>query len=201
MQQRVGVGGVVAALSVTSDLTRGHPPGEAMRACLVATELARRAGLDHIRRGEVYYGTLHPYHTGRILARSPVLAPLGAGVPGARGHHVQLVRALPVLVPEVEQPAGHPGVEAVVAQPGQRVPAAATASRLAAAAIRSMTGLAASPGTEVLPMCSTASNTPSEIRSARAAAARTGQASSYSTTSITERASILPRLRRTRPGR
>ena len=58
MQQRVGVGGVVAALSVTSDLTRGHPPGEAMRACLVATELARRAGLDHIRRGEVYYGTL-----------------------------------------------------------------------------------------------------------------------------------------------
>src|SRR6516165_4583777 len=50
--------GVVAALSVTSDLTRGHPPGEAMRACLVATELARRAGLDHIRRGEVYYGTL-----------------------------------------------------------------------------------------------------------------------------------------------
>jgi HD-GYP domain-containing protein (c-di-GMP phosphodiesterase class II) len=58
VQQRVGVGGVVAALSVTSDLTRGHPPGEAMRACLVAAELARRAGLDHIRRGEVYYGTL-----------------------------------------------------------------------------------------------------------------------------------------------
>jgi hypothetical protein len=25
--------GVVAALSVTSDLTRVHPPGEAMRAC------------------------------------------------------------------------------------------------------------------------------------------------------------------------
>lgn len=58
MQQRVGIGGVVAALSVTSDLTRGHPPGEAMRACLIATGLARRAGLDHIRRGEVYYGTL-----------------------------------------------------------------------------------------------------------------------------------------------
>ena len=30
----------------SSDLTRGHPPGEAMRACLLATELARRAGLD-----------------------------------------------------------------------------------------------------------------------------------------------------------
>jgi HD domain len=54
----VGVGGVVAALSVTSDLTRGHPPGEAMRACLLATELARRAGLDLVRQGEVYYGTL-----------------------------------------------------------------------------------------------------------------------------------------------
>jgi hypothetical protein len=35
---------VIAALSVLSDLARGHPPGEAMRGCLVATELARRAG-------------------------------------------------------------------------------------------------------------------------------------------------------------
>jgi HD-GYP domain-containing protein (c-di-GMP phosphodiesterase class II)/DNA-binding CsgD family transcriptional regulator len=54
----VRVGGVVAALSVASDLTRGHPPGEAMRACLLATELARRAGLDPASQGEVYYGTL-----------------------------------------------------------------------------------------------------------------------------------------------
>jgi HD-GYP domain-containing protein (c-di-GMP phosphodiesterase class II) len=50
--------GVVAALSVVSDLTRGHPPGGAMRACLLAAELARRAGLDERRRGKVYYGTL-----------------------------------------------------------------------------------------------------------------------------------------------
>jgi len=50
--------GVVAALSVVSDLTRGHPPGEAMRAALLATELARRAGLDPRGQGEVYYGTL-----------------------------------------------------------------------------------------------------------------------------------------------
>ena len=50
--------GVVAALSVVSDLARGHPPGEAMRACLLATELARRAGLDERCQGEVYYGTL-----------------------------------------------------------------------------------------------------------------------------------------------
>jgi HD-GYP domain-containing protein (c-di-GMP phosphodiesterase class II)/DNA-binding CsgD family transcriptional regulator len=54
----VGLAGVVAALSVTSDLTRGHPPGEAMRACLLATELARRSGLDHARRSDVYYATL-----------------------------------------------------------------------------------------------------------------------------------------------
>jgi HD-GYP domain-containing protein (c-di-GMP phosphodiesterase class II) len=54
----VGIAGVVAALSVVSDLTRGHPPGEAMRACLLATELARRAGLGAGRRQEVYYGTL-----------------------------------------------------------------------------------------------------------------------------------------------
>jgi len=50
--------GVVAALSVVSDLARGHPAGEAMRACLLATELARRAGLDEHCQSEVYYGTL-----------------------------------------------------------------------------------------------------------------------------------------------
>jgi len=58
VRERVGIGGVVAALSVASDLTRGHPPGEAMRACLVAMELARRTGLDRASQGEVYYGTL-----------------------------------------------------------------------------------------------------------------------------------------------
>jgi hypothetical protein len=56
--ERVGIGGVVAALSVASDLTRGHPPGEAMRACLLAMELALREGLDRASQGEVYYGIL-----------------------------------------------------------------------------------------------------------------------------------------------
>ncbi len=50
--------GVVAALSVASDLTRGHPPGEAMRACLLATELARRASLSTPAQADVYYATL-----------------------------------------------------------------------------------------------------------------------------------------------
>src|SRR5947208_14901560 len=55
------MGGVVAALSVTSDLTRGHPPGEAMRACLLASELARRSGLEEPRRCDVYYTALLRY--------------------------------------------------------------------------------------------------------------------------------------------
>jgi HD-GYP domain-containing protein (c-di-GMP phosphodiesterase class II) len=48
----------VAALSVTSDLTRGHPPGEAMRACLLVAELARRTGLSETRQSDLYYATL-----------------------------------------------------------------------------------------------------------------------------------------------
>jgi HD-GYP domain-containing protein (c-di-GMP phosphodiesterase class II)/DNA-binding CsgD family transcriptional regulator len=58
LREPVGMAGVVAALSVTSDLTRGHPPGEAMRACLLATELARRAGLAAGEQADVYYATL-----------------------------------------------------------------------------------------------------------------------------------------------
>jgi HD-GYP domain-containing protein (c-di-GMP phosphodiesterase class II)/DNA-binding CsgD family transcriptional regulator len=58
VSEPVRIGEVVAALSVTSDLTRGHPGGEAMRACLVATELARRAGLVAADCNDVYYTTL-----------------------------------------------------------------------------------------------------------------------------------------------
>ncbi len=72
VQQPVGVAGVVAALSVTSDLTRGHPPGEAMRACLLSTELARRSGLDESSQGEVFYSTLLRF--AGCAATSPELA-------------------------------------------------------------------------------------------------------------------------------
>ena len=58
MPPQTGIAGVVAALSVTGDLTRGHPQGDAMRACLLATELARRAGLADPARADVYYATL-----------------------------------------------------------------------------------------------------------------------------------------------
>jgi len=40
----VSIEDLVAALSVVSDLTRGHPVGEAMRACLLAAELAGGPG-------------------------------------------------------------------------------------------------------------------------------------------------------------
>jgi len=59
--RQVGLAGVVAALSVTSDLARGSHPGEAMRACLLAAELARRSGLDAGRQHEVFYAALMRY--------------------------------------------------------------------------------------------------------------------------------------------
>ncbi len=49
---------MLAALSLTSDLTRGHPPGEAMRACLLAADLARRASHDPAAVGDVFYAGL-----------------------------------------------------------------------------------------------------------------------------------------------
>lgn len=58
MPNQVRIAGVLAALSLTSDLTRGHPPGEAMRACLMATELARRAGVGPADLRDVFYAAL-----------------------------------------------------------------------------------------------------------------------------------------------
>ena len=91
VRERVGIGGVVAALSVASDLTRGHPPGEAMRACLLATELARRAGLDRGSQGEVYYGTLLRF-AGCAATSHEIAAAFGGDniVVRARGNLVDL---------------------------------------------------------------------------------------------------------------
>jgi HD-GYP domain-containing protein (c-di-GMP phosphodiesterase class II)/DNA-binding CsgD family transcriptional regulator len=57
----IGLGGVLAALSATSDAARGHPAGEAMRACLLATRLAERCRLTDARRSDVYYTALLRY--------------------------------------------------------------------------------------------------------------------------------------------
>jgi len=53
----IRIAGVVAALSVTSDLARGHPPGEAMRACLLATELGRELNVP-LRIASLVHGEL-----------------------------------------------------------------------------------------------------------------------------------------------
>ena len=50
--------GVLAALSLVSDIGRGRPADEAMRACLVATALARAMGLSTGEASAIYYTAL-----------------------------------------------------------------------------------------------------------------------------------------------
>jgi HD-GYP domain-containing protein (c-di-GMP phosphodiesterase class II)/DNA-binding CsgD family transcriptional regulator len=49
---------LVAAFSLVSDLALGHPPDEVMRACLLATALAREDGLPEPEVADVYWTTL-----------------------------------------------------------------------------------------------------------------------------------------------
>jgi HD-GYP domain-containing protein (c-di-GMP phosphodiesterase class II) len=49
---------VLAPLTLATDLAMGAPDDEAMHACLVATALARRMGLDEPAVADVYYTTL-----------------------------------------------------------------------------------------------------------------------------------------------
>lgn len=49
---------LLAALSLVTDLARGRPAEEALRACLVATRLARVLGLSPGEASDVYYMTL-----------------------------------------------------------------------------------------------------------------------------------------------
>src|SRR5882762_4390872 len=94
----VGVAGVVAALSVVSDLTRGHPQGEAMRACLLATELARRAGLDAVRQSDVFYASLMRF-AGCAATSHEAAAAFGGDdvVVRARGDLIDAARPLEAL--------------------------------------------------------------------------------------------------------
>ena len=77
---------VVAALSVVSDLARGHPPGEAMRGCWWRPSWPAGRGLDERRRGEVYYGTLMRF-AGCVATSHGIAAVFGGGdiVVRARG--------------------------------------------------------------------------------------------------------------------
>lgn len=49
---------VLGALSLVTDLTRGHPDEEALRACLIATRLAASTGVEGAELSDVYYATL-----------------------------------------------------------------------------------------------------------------------------------------------
>ena len=137
MRDLVGVGGVVAALSVGSDLTRGHPPGEAMRACLLATELARRAGLDRASQGEVYYGTLLRF-AGCAATSHEIAAAFGGDdiAVRARGDLIdptvpaeamQFLAGLDVTAEHLRSLGGVPGVARLKAQQTARVLAPALA--------------------------------------------------------------------------
>jgi hypothetical protein len=49
---------VLAALSLVTDLARGHPSEGAMRACLLAVHIGRRLGLAESDLFATYYATL-----------------------------------------------------------------------------------------------------------------------------------------------
>lgn len=56
--EELRLAGLLAALSLETDLAMGHPPEEAMRTCLIATGLARRMGLGVAPVAEVYWTAL-----------------------------------------------------------------------------------------------------------------------------------------------
>ena len=56
--ERLRLAGLLAALSLESDMAMGHPPEEAMRTCLIATALARRLGFPKREVADVYWTAL-----------------------------------------------------------------------------------------------------------------------------------------------
>jgi hypothetical protein len=56
--EQIRLADLLAALSVATDLGNGQEPEKAIRACLVATELARRTGEPEARVSDVYYTAL-----------------------------------------------------------------------------------------------------------------------------------------------
>jgi putative nucleotidyltransferase with HDIG domain len=57
-EQEVRLADLLAALSLTTDLAMGQPPEKAIRACVVATELARHMQLPEAEVADVYWTTL-----------------------------------------------------------------------------------------------------------------------------------------------
>lgn len=56
--EELRLGDLLAALSLTTDLAMGQPPEKAIRAAVVATEVARRMGLPEPQVTDAYYTTL-----------------------------------------------------------------------------------------------------------------------------------------------
>jgi HD-GYP domain-containing protein (c-di-GMP phosphodiesterase class II) len=56
--ERFRLAEVLAAMSLVTDLTRGHPEEEALRACLIATRLAAEMGVEGAELSDVFYATL-----------------------------------------------------------------------------------------------------------------------------------------------
>lgn len=56
--ERVRLTDLLAAVSVATDLGMGQEPEKAIRACLVATALARRMGTPEATSPDVYYTAL-----------------------------------------------------------------------------------------------------------------------------------------------
>lgn len=58
MSEGVRLAEILAALSITTDLAMGQEPEKAMRATVVATEIARHMGVPETEVGDVYFTTL-----------------------------------------------------------------------------------------------------------------------------------------------
>jgi putative nucleotidyltransferase with HDIG domain len=57
-EEELRLAGLLAALSLATDLAMGQPPEKAIRAAVVATEVARHMRLSESQVGDVYYTTL-----------------------------------------------------------------------------------------------------------------------------------------------
>ena len=96
---------LISALSLVTDLGMGQPPEDAIRSCLLATNLARRMELNERDVASVYYATLlqhvgctaYAYETAALLGGDDIAVRAG----GARIDDASPKEALPFLLFEL----------------------------------------------------------------------------------------------------
>jgi hypothetical protein len=73
---------LLAALSLTTDLAMGQPPEKAIRATVIATEIARHMGIPRAEVSDVYYTTLlkHLGCTATAHEEAQLFGPDGLGL-------------------------------------------------------------------------------------------------------------------------